>query len=71
MMHERGQSDGRIVPGKSPNKPGQPGAEGMEGRRPAKGKVRQAHMPRTQGRVTGMQTVLERIRQVVKRNKEE
>lgn len=71
MMYEHGQSDGRIVPGKSPNKPGEPGAEGMEGRRPAKGKARQGHMSRTQSRMRGMQQVLERIRRAVKRDKDE
>jgi hypothetical protein len=50
-MYEPRQSDGCIVPGKSPNKPGlTTGAEGTEGRRPAKGKMLQSSMPRTQSR---------------------
>ena len=45
------QSDGCIVPRKSSNKPGMiTGTEGMEGRRPAKGKVLQSPMLRTQSR---------------------
>ena len=61
MMDGRGQSDGCIVPTKSPNKP--KGAEGMEGRRPAKGNVQQGHISRTQGRREDMTKALERIRQ--------
>ena len=65
MMNDLRQSDGRIVPEKSPNKPAGGGAEGMEGRRPAKGNVRQSPMPRTQGRNEGMPVTLERIRLAV------
>ena len=63
MMNERGQSDGCIVPTKSPNKP--KGAEGMEGRRPAKGNEHQGHISRTQGRSKDMSQALERIRLAV------
>ena len=71
MMNGHGQSDGCIVPGKSSNKPGEPGAEGMEGRQPAKRNVREGDMPRMQGREKGMQQALERIRQAVRRDKDE
>lgn len=67
MTDEHGQSDGGIVPKKSPNKP--QGAEGMEGRPPAKGNGRKHPSLRTQSRTKGMQQVLERIRQAVKKDK--
>mgnify|MGYP000445212955 CR=1 FL=1 len=69
MMDGRGQSDGCIVPGKSPNKPGQPGAEGMEGRRPAKRNVQEGHRLRAQSR-EGLQQALARIREAVRRDKD-
>ena len=65
MMNGCGQSDGCIVPTKSPNKP--KGAEGMEGRRPAKGNEHQGHISRTQGRSKDMSQALERIRLAVRR----
>ena len=68
MINERGQSDGGIVPEKSPNNP--KGAEGMEGRPPVKGNVQEHPSPRTQSRTEGMQAVLARIREAVKRDKE-
>ena len=41
MSHESnvnvgGESDGRVLPAKCPNKDGKPSAEGAEGRRPTK-----------------------------------
>src|SRR6266542_3666024 len=36
-MHDRGKSDGLVVPAKLPNKAGRPVAEAVEGRGPAKG----------------------------------
>ncbi len=71
MMDGHGQSDGRVVPEKSPNKPAEAGAEGMEGRRPAKGNGLQGPMPRTQSRMKGMAAALERIRLAVQRDKGE
>ena len=62
------QSDGGIVPKKSPNKP--QGAEGMEGRLPVKGNEQERPSLRTQSRDEGKQATLERIREAVKRNKE-
>ena len=70
MMNGLRQSDGRIVPEKSPNKPAGSGAEGTEGRRPAKGNARQSPMPRTQSRNQGMPATLARIRLAVKREKQ-
>ena len=53
MMNGHRQSDGRIVPEKSANKPFvEGGAEGMEGRRSAKGNGRQSRMHRTLRRET-------------------
>ena len=68
MIDGRRQSDGGIVPEKSSNNP--KGAEGMEERPPAKGNAQEHPSPRTQSRTEGMQAVLERIREAVKRDKE-
>ena len=51
-MHVGGESDGRIVPAKCPNKGEQAPAEGMEGRRPTKENIGQATPPRTQSRTS-------------------
>jgi RNA-directed DNA polymerase len=68
MINEPGQSDGSIVPKKSPNKP--EGAEGMEGRLPVKGNELESPSHRTQGRTEGIEGALGRIREAVKRDKE-
>ena len=68
MIDGHGQSDGGIVPEKSPNNP--KGAEGMEGRPPVKGNVQEHPSSRTQSRTEGMQAVLARIREAIKRDKE-
>jgi RNA-directed DNA polymerase len=68
MINGHGQSDGGVVPEKFPNNP--QGAEGMEGRPPVKGNVPEHPSCRTQSRTDGMQAVLGRIREAVKRNKE-
>ncbi len=70
MTNDFRQSDGRVVPKKSPNAPEPTGAEGIEGRRPAKGNAVQPVMPRTQRRENGMGAALERIRWAAKRDKE-
>lgn len=70
MMNDFRQSDGRVVPKKSPNVAEPTEAEGMEGRRLTKGNAAQPVMPRTQGREDGMATALGRIRQAVERDKE-
>jgi len=79
MMHERGKSDGPIVPANSPNKGGgnrldrchptpRPAEEG-EGRGPVKGNPQEHNTPRTQDR-TGVQQALARVRQAAQRDKE-
>jgi len=67
MINGHGQSDGGIVPEKSPNEP--QGEEEMEGRPPVKGNVQEHPSHRTQSRTEEMQVVLERIRKAVKRDK--
>src|SRR2546423_14625376 len=49
-VHVNGESDGRIVPAKCPNKGEQAPAEGMEGRRPTKENIGQATPPRPPSR---------------------
>src|SRR2546421_4887795 len=48
-MYVDGESDGRIIPAKCPNKGEQAPAEGMEGRRPAKENIGQALRGRGMG----------------------
>ena len=67
MINGQGQSDGEIVPEKFPNNP--KGAEGMEGRPPVKGNEQKHPSHRTQSRTEGMQVVLARIREAVRREK--
>ncbi len=68
-MHERGQSDGRVVPQKPPNKPGRPGAEVVEGRRPVKGNAASETRPgRSAG--LGVSSDLDRVRQVAQRDRD-
>ena len=68
-MNGRGQSDGSVVPGKSPNKGrGTPRpAEGAEGRGPAKGNSRRQTSLRAQERER-LQQALARVRQVAKKD---
>ena len=74
MIDGHGQSDGGIVPREghfaqsSPNNP--EGAEGKEGRPPVKGNAPQGPSHRTQSRTEGMQMVLRRIREAVRKDKE-
>jgi RNA-directed DNA polymerase len=66
-MHERGQSDGRVVPEKPPNEPGGPGAEAVEGRRPAEGNAASETRPgRSAG--LGVSSDLDRVRQVAQKD---
>jgi len=66
-MHDDGKSDGRIVPGKPPNKDGPPtSAEAVEGRRPTEGNALPSATSRTQSRAdvsSGLQRVREAARQ--------
>jgi len=68
-MHDRGKSDGRVVPEKPPNKPGQPGAEVVEERRSAKGNAGSETRP---GHRAGLSvsSELDRVRQVARRDKD-
>ena len=70
-MNGRGESDGFVVPGKSPNKGrGAPRpAEGMEERGPTEGNSRQQTRHRTQCR-QGLQHALERVRQAALKDRE-
>src|SRR5208282_5193388 len=67
-MHVGGESDGRILPAKCPNKGEQAPAEGMEGRRPTKENIGQATPPRTQSRASEL-SVLRGVREVARRDK--
>lgn len=64
-MNGAGESDGRVVPAKHPNKSGKPPAEGVEGRRPAKENMGKPSTPRTQGRV-GVTPGLTRVREAAR-----
>src|SRR5689334_5415878 len=68
-MYAAGESDGRIVPAKCPNKGGQAPAEGMEGRRPTKENIGQATPPRTRSR-TSESSALLGVREVARRDKQ-
>ena len=57
-MHVGGESDGRVIPSKCPNKSGSPLAEDMEGRRPIKENIEQATAPRTQSRISELSDLL-------------
>jgi RNA-directed DNA polymerase len=67
-MYVGGESDGRILPTKYPNKGEQAPAEGMEGRRPTKENIGQATSPRTQSRNREL-SVLHGVREVARRDK--
>jgi RNA-directed DNA polymerase len=68
-MHGGGESDGRIVPTKGPNKDGRPSAEDLEGRGPAKENIEQPTPPRTQSR-TGESRGLLGVREVARTDKQ-
>jgi hypothetical protein len=67
-MHVDGESDGRTVPAKCPNKGEQAPAESMEGRRPTKENIGQATPPRTQSRTSELRD-LHGVREVAGRDK--
>ena len=71
-MNGAEKSDGRVVPGKFPNKGrGAPRpAEGMEGRRPTKGNPDTGNSDRAQERVESLRNALARVRQVAERDHE-
>jgi RNA-directed DNA polymerase len=66
--HVDGESDGRTVPTKCPNKGEQAPAEGMEGRRPTKENTGQATPPRTRSRTSEL-SALRGVREVARRDK--
>ena len=67
-MYVDGESDGRIIPAKCPNKGEQAFAEGMEGRRPTKENIGQATPPRTQSRMSELSD-LHGVREAARRDK--
>jgi RNA-directed DNA polymerase len=70
MMNERGKSDRPIVPEKSSNKVDSSAAEGVEGSGLAEGNVAQQNALRTQSRIKGAPSALDRVRRVAKQDKE-
>ena len=66
-MHAGGESDGPVVPTRSPNKAGKPGAEAAEGRGPAKRNPNSQNMLRTQGRES-VKSARERVRQAIRKD---
>jgi RNA-directed DNA polymerase len=69
MMNGRGESDGPVVPTKSPNNAERTVAEAMEGRGSAKGNMSQQNASRTQCRTSAL-SALARVRQAARRDKE-
>jgi RNA-directed DNA polymerase len=68
-MHERGKSDGRVVPAKLANKAVQAAAESVEERRPAKGNTDRTTRPgHSAGQ--GVTNGLDRVRQAARRDKD-
>jgi len=69
LMHDRGKSDGRVVPEKPPNKAASAAAEAVEGRRPAEGNA--ASKTRSGRRAgTGVSSELDRVRQVARKDRD-
>ena len=63
MMHDSRKSDRPIVPTKPSNKAEPSAAEGVEGRGLAKGNTDEQNAPRTQSRIEGAPSALDRVRQ--------
>jgi len=63
MMDDTRKSDGPIVPAKPSNKAEPSAAEGVEGRGPAEGNMGEQNAPRTQRRIEGAPSALDRVRQ--------
>jgi RNA-directed DNA polymerase len=68
-MNERGKSDGPVVAGKPPNKPGEPGAEAVERRGLPEGNTaRQTRPGRRAG--SGVSSELARVREVARSDRD-
>jgi RNA-directed DNA polymerase len=68
-MHDRGKSDGPVVPARLPNKPGVPGAEVVQGRGLREGSTAsETRAGRGAGR--GVSSDLDRVRRVARRDKD-
>ena len=67
-MNVGGESDGRVVPAKRPNKGGKPSAEGAEGRRPTKENTEQTTASQTQSWGNAL-SGLHRVREAARRDK--
>src|SRR5277367_460767 len=63
MMYDLRKSDGPVVPAKPSNKAEPSAAEGVEGRGPAEGNTDEQNVPRTQRRIEGARSALDRVRQ--------
>ena len=69
MMDDSRKSDRPIVPTKPSNKAEPSVAEGAEGRRLAKGNTDEQNAPRTQRRIEGAPSALDRVRQRARQDK--
>lgn len=67
----QGKSDSLIVPVKPPNKAGRPAAEVAEGRRLTKENALKQNTLRTQCRIEGVPSALQRVREAAIRNRRE
>src|SRR5436309_10583121 len=67
-MHDRGKSDGCVVPAKPPNNAAQAAAGVVEGRRPAEGNAASETRPGHRAGVS-VSTDLDRVRQVARRDR--
>jgi RNA-directed DNA polymerase len=67
-MNAGGESDGRVLPAKCPNKDGKPSAEGAEGRRPTKENTGQTTASQIQSWGNALNG-LHRVREAAKRDK--
>jgi RNA-directed DNA polymerase len=67
-MQVGGESDGRTVPTKCPNKGGKPLAEGMEGRRPTEENIEQTTASQTQSWINASSALLG-VREVARKEK--
>src|SRR5436309_15322760 len=67
-MNAGGESDGRVLPGKHPNKDGKSSAEGAEGRRPTRENMGQTAASQMQSWGNAL-AGLQRVREAAKRDK--